>query len=68
LRYPGKIENSHLPIKVDNKKLYEWFGVNPSKKWEALNKLENKKIIELKRGGRGRLPTVRIIAPKKKLN
>ena len=68
LRYPGKIENSHLPIKVDNKKLYEWFGVNPSKKWEALNKLETKNIIELKRGGRGRLPTVRIIAPKKKLN
>ena len=30
--------------------------------------LVRKNIIELKRGGRGRLPTVRIIAPKKKLN
>ena len=68
LKYPGPEENSHLPIKVDNKKLYEWFGVGTNKKWEALNKLERKKIIELKRGGRGRLPTVRIIAPKKKLN
>ena len=68
LKYKGKEENSHLPIKVDNKKLYEWFGVGTNKKWEALNKLERKKIIELKRGGRGRLPTVRIIAPKKKLN
>ena len=68
LKYAGKEENSHLPIKVDNKKLYEWFGVGPTKKWEALNKLADKKIIELKRGGRGRLPTVRIIAAKKKLN
>jgi len=68
LKYPGKEESSHLPIKVDNKKLYEWFGVGPNKKWEALNKLANKNIIELKRGGRGRLPIVRIILPKKNLN
>ena len=53
---------------IDNKKLYEWFGVGPNKKWEALNKLANKNIIELKRGGRGRLPIVRIILPKKNLN
>ena len=64
----SKEENSHLPIKVDNKKLYECFGVGPNKKWEALNKLANKNIIELKRGGRGRLPIVRIILPKKNLN
>jgi len=68
LKYAGREENSHLPIKVDNKKLYEWFGVNPSKKWEALNKLEARKIIEVKRNGRGKLPVVRIILPKKKLN
>ena len=64
LKYPGAAENSHLPVKVDNKKLYDWFGVGPTKKWEALNKLANKKIIDLKRGGRGRLPTVKIILPK----
>ena len=68
LKYPGATENSHLPIKVDNKNLYAWFGVGPTKKWEAICKLENKKIIEVKRGGRGKLPTVRIILPKKKLN
>ena len=44
LKYKGKEENSHLPIKVDNKKLYKWFGVGPTKKWEALNKLANKII------------------------
>ena len=68
LKYKGKEENSHLPIKVDNKKLYEWFGVGPNKKWEALNKLEARKIIEVKRNGRCKLPVVRIILPKKKLN
>ena len=68
LKYKGKEENSHLPIKVDNKKLYEWFGVGPNKKWEAICKLEKKKIIKVQRGGRGRLPTVQIILPKKKLN
>ena len=68
LKYPGAAENSHLPVKVDNKNLYAWFGVGPTKKWEALCKLETKKIIEVKRGGRGKLPTVRIILPKKKLN
>ena len=30
--------------------------------------LEKKKIIKVQRGGRGRLPTVQIILPKKKLN
>jgi len=68
LKYAGKTENSHLPIKVDNKKLYEWFGVGSSKKWEALNKLADRNIIELIRGGKGRLPTVRIILAKKRLN
>ena len=68
LKYPGKVESSHLPIKVDNKTLYEWFGVGPSKKWQVLNRLADNKIIELERGGPGRLPVVRIILPKKKLN
>ena len=68
LKYPKIKETSHLPIKVDNKKLYDWFGVGPNKKWEAICKLEKKKIIKVQRGGRGRLPTVQIILPKKKLN
>ena len=68
LKYPGAAENSHKPVKIDNKKLYEWFGVGPNKKWEAICKLEKKKIIEVKRSGRGKLPVVRIILPKKKLN
>ena len=55
-------------MKIDNKKLYEWFGVGPSKKWQVLNRLADNKIIELERGGPGRLPVVRIILPKKKLN
>jgi hypothetical protein len=42
--------------------------VGPNKKWEAICKLEKKKIIKVQRGGRGRLPTVQIILPKKKLN
>ena len=68
LKYPGTAENSHKPIKVDNKKLYEWFGVGPTKKWEALNKLEKAKIIEVSRSGKGKLPIVRIILPKKRFN
>ena len=68
LRYPGNQESSHLPVKVDNKKLYLWFGVGPNKKWEAIKKLEAKKIIKVRRGGKGNLPTVWIVLPKKKLN
>ena len=68
LKWPSLNETSHKPVKIDNKKLYEWFGVGPNKKWEAICKLEKKKIIKVQRGGRGRLPTVQIILPKKKLN
>ena len=68
LKYPTQKETSHLPVKVDNKKLYEWFGVGPNKKWEALKKLEAKNILEVDRKGKGKLPIVRIILPKKNLN
>ena len=68
LKWPKLNETTHKPVKIDNKKLYEWFGVGPNKKWEAICKLEKKKIIKVQRGGRGRLPTVQIILPKKKLN
>ena len=68
LKYPKLTENSHLPVKVDNKKLYEWFGVGPNKKWEALKKLEAKNILHVDRKGKGKLPVVKIILPKKNLN
>ena len=75
LRYPGASENSHKWVKVDNKKLYEWFGVSQPKKWDVLNRLSNEehpkfttKILEVKNGGTGKLPQARIILPKKKLH
>jgi len=37
-------------------------------KWEAIKKLEAKKIIKVRRGGKGKLPMVWIVLPKKKLN
>jgi hypothetical protein len=56
LRYPGKEENSHKWVKVDNRKLYEWFGVSQPKKWTLLDRLSNeknpkftKKILEVKK-------------------
>ena len=75
LRYPGAVENSHKWIRVDNKKLYDWFGVSQPKKWTLLDRLSNetnpkftKKILEVKRHGVGRLPEVRIVLPKKIIN
>jgi len=75
LRYPGAEENSHKWIRVDNKKLYDWFGVSQPKKWTLLDRLSNeknpkftKKILEVKKHGVGRLPEVRIVLPRKILN
>ena len=75
LRYPGSAENSHKWVKVDNKKLYEWFGVSQPKKWDVLKRLSDKnhkkfttQILEVKNGGTGKLPQARIILPKKKLH
>ena len=34
-------------MKIDNKKLYDWFGVGPNKKWEAICKLEKRKILQV---------------------
>ena len=75
LRYPGPEENSHKWVKVDNKKLYEWFGVSQPKKWDILKRLSDKdhpkfttQILEVKNGGTGKLPKARIILPKKKLH
>ena len=75
LRYPGAAENSHKWVKVDNKNLYEWFGVSQPKKWVILDRLSNKdnpyftkKILEVKKKGVGKLPEARIVLPKKILH
>ena len=75
LRYPGAAENSHKWVKVDNKKLYEWFGVSQPKKWTILDRLSNKdnkfftkKILEVRKRGVGKLPEARIVLPKKILH
>ena len=75
LRYPGAEENSHKWVRVDNRKLYEWFGVSQPKKWTLLDRLSNnenpkftKKILEVRKHGVGRLPEARIVLPKKILN
>ena len=67
LKYPGKEESSHQWVKIDNKKLYEWFGVGPNKKWEAICKLEKEKFYKLLEVDL-EITKVRIILPKKKLN
>ena len=75
LKYPGQEENSHKWVKVDNKKLYEWFGVSQPKKWVILDRLSNKenkfftkKILEVRKRGVGKLPEARIVLPKKILH
>tara|TARA_B100000586_G_scaffold85236_1_gene60434 strand:+ start:131 stop:532 length:402 start_codon:yes stop_codon:yes gene_type:complete len=42
--------------------------IESRKQWEVLNKLEDANIIKLKRNGKGRLPEVKIVLAKKKLN
>jgi hypothetical protein len=62
--YKNKPNNQHFFIRVDNKKLYEWFGVNRSKKWLLLKKLENDGLIEVRRNGSGKAPEVKIKVPR----
>lgn len=56
-----KVQEAHKFIKLDNKKLYEWFGVGRSKKWKILKKLSDSKLIELRKNGPGKAPDVKII-------
>ena len=67
LEFKGK-DTSHLPIYLDNKNLYEWSGLHQPDKWKLLKKLKKKKLIDYKKRGSGKLPIVRIICDKKKLN
>ena len=55
-------------IHVENKNLYDWFGVHQSTKWELLKKMQEANLIEYELRGIGRAPRVRIICPDKKLN
>ena len=55
-------------IHVENKNLYDWFGVHQSTKWELLKKMKKANLIEYELRGTGRAPRVRIICPNKKLN
>ena len=55
-------------IHVENKNLYDWFGVHQSTKWELLKKMKEANLIEYELRGVGRAPRVRIICPDKKLN
>lgn len=54
-------------VKVDNVNAYKWFGLSSSTKWRAIKKLEQDKLIEVKRKY-GASPQVKIICPRKKIN
>ena len=53
--------SSEARVLIDNKNLYEWFGVNSNKKWEVLNKLSKRGVIKLMKNGKGKIPTVRFL-------
>ena len=55
-------------IHVENKNLYDWFGVHQSTKWELLKEMSKAGIIDYVKRGPGKTPRVRIICPDKKLN
>ena len=55
-------------IYVDNKNLYEWFGVHQSTKWALLKRMKEAKLIDYEKRGTGHIPRVRIVLPEKKLN
>ena len=67
MEYKGK-DTSHLWIYIDNKNLYNWFGLHQSTKWKLLKKLSDSNILEYETRGSGRMPRVRIKSPKKKIN
>ena len=65
--FKGK-DTSHLWIYIDNKNLYNWFGLHQSTKWKLLKKLSDSELLEYETRGSGRMPRVRIKSPKKKIN
>ena len=65
--FKGK-DTSHLWVYIDNKNLYDWFGVHQPTKWKLLKKLKKEKLLEYETRGPGKMPRVRIISSKKKTN
>ena len=67
--FRGK-DTSHKWVFIDNKNLYDWFGLHQPTKWFLLKKLSDPEIglIEYVKRGSGKLPIARIKAPKKKLH
>jgi hypothetical protein len=65
--YKGK-DTSHLFVYIDNKNLYDWFGLHQPTKWKLLKKLQEDGLLEYETRGPGKMPLVRILSPKKKIN
>ena len=67
--YKGK-DTSHKWVYIDNKNLYDWFGLHQPTKWKLLKELSDPKVglLEYQKRGSGKLPLARIKVPKKKLN
>ena len=61
-------KNSSDWVIVDNKNLYNMFGVWYSKKSVILKKLEKANLVEIHNRGVGRSPRVRIVCPTKIIN
>ena len=65
--FKGK-DTSHLWVYIDNKNLYDWFGLHQPTKWKLLKQLQQEKLLEYETRGPGKMPRVRIKSPKKKIN
>ena len=65
--FRGK-DTSHLWVYIDNKNLYDWFGLHQPTKWKLLKQLQQEKLLEYETRGPGKMPRVRIKSPKKKIN
>ena len=65
--FRGK-DTSHLWVYIDNKNLYDWFGLHQPTKWKLLKQLAEEKLLEYETRGPGKMPRVRIKSPKKKIN
>jgi|TARA_E500000318_G_scaffold63198_1_gene58535 hypothetical protein len=62
--YKGKVNSPIGFVRMDNQTLYKWFGVNRSKKWLLIKKLEADGLLEVRRNGSGKAPFVKILVPK----
>jgi hypothetical protein len=65
--FKGK-DTSHLWVYIDNKNLYDWYGLHQPTKWKLLKQLQEAELLEYEKRGSGKMPRVRIVSPKKKIN